>query len=128
MLKAIKRLLEHNRYVICIALTILVIYLSLGKTSDLMSAIDVSDKSLHSFAYFGLSLSWFFAIRKSHSSFKFKILIGFAIFLLGILMEFLQGSITDYRTMDYFDVIANTVGIVLAVISFRNLLRLYHSF
>jgi len=93
-----------------------------------MGTINVSDKSLHSLAYFGLSLSWLFAIRKSHSDIKWKILIGFAMLLLGILLEYLQGSLTDYRTTDYLDVIANTVGIIIAVISFRNLLRLYHSF
>ena len=128
MLKAIKRLLERSRYVICISLTVLVIYLSLGQTADLMVAIDVSDKSLHGFAYFGLSLSWMFAIHKSHSSFKWKVYIGFALFLLGVLLEFLQGNITDYRATDYLDAIANTIGIIIAVISFRNLLRLYHSF
>ena len=128
MLKTIKRLLERSRYLICISLTFLVIYLSLAQTADLMGAIKVSDKSLHSFAYFGLSISWLFAIRKSHSDIKWKFLIGFAMLLLGILLEYLQGSVTDYRTTDYLDVIANTIGIIIAMVSFRNMLRLYHSF
>ena len=128
MQKTIKNLLERSRYLICVSLTLLVIYLSLARTDDLMVSIDVSDKSLHGLAYFGLSLSWLFAIRKSHSSLKWKILIGFSMMLLGILLEFLQGNITDYRTSDYFDVLANTVGIIIALISFRNVLRLYHSF
>ena len=128
MLKTIKRLLEGSRYLICISLTFLVIYLSLAQTAGLMGAIKVSDKSLHSLAYFGLSISWLFAIQKSHSSLKWKVLIGFAMFFLGILLEFLQGTITDYRSTDYLDVIANTIGIIIAMISFRILLRLYHSF
>lgn len=128
MLKVIKRSLEHSRYIICISLTILVIYLSLGQTGDLMGSIKVSDKSLHGFAYFGLSLSWLFAVRKSHTNIKWKIRIGFSIFLLGVLLEYLQGNFTSYRTTDFFDVVANAVGIIIAVISFRNLLRLYHSF
>jgi VanZ family protein len=128
MLKAIKKLLEDSRIVIAISLTILVIYLSLGQTGNIIQTVHVSDKSLHGFAYFGLSLSWMFAIRKSHSSFNWMVVIGFLLFLLGILLEFLQGSITDYRTTDFFDVIANMFGILIALISFRILLRLYHSF
>ena len=127
MLKVIKRLLEHSRFVICITLTLLVVYLSLGQTANLMVNVNVSDKSLHGFAYFGLSLSWMFAIRQSHSSFKTKLWIGFILMLLGVLLEYLQGSITDYRTADYFDIIANTIGIVIAIVSFKNLLRFYHT-
>lgn len=125
MLKVIKRLLEGNAYPIAIGLTVLIIYLSLGQTSKLIEVVQVSDKSLHSFAYFGLSLSWFFAVKSSHTGFKHKIIIALFVLLLSILLEYLQGAITDYRVSDYFDIVANIIGIVIATVLFRPLLYVY---
>ena len=127
MLKLIKRLLEHNAYSIAIGLTVLVIYLSLGETSDIMEVIQVSDKSLHSFAYFGLSLSWIFAVKSSHSRFKHKVIIAFLVLFLSVLLEFLQGTVTDYRMSDYLDIVANIIGIVIATILFKPLLHIYNT-
>ena len=127
MLKVIKQLLERSRYGISIALTFLIIYLSLGRTADIMTAVQLSDKSLHGLAYFGLTLSWIFAVQKSHSNFNVKIRIGLLMLLLGVLLEFAQGYFTDYRSTDYYDILANLFGIVIAVISFRNWLRLYNA-
>ena len=126
MLKRIKNLLEHNAITIAITLTLLIIYLSLAPTSDVM-ALDVSDKTLHAFAYFGLTSSWFFAIKSSHSRLKTKISIGFLVLLLSISLEFLQGSLTDYRTADFYDIIANTFGIIIALVSFRTLMQVFQT-
>ena len=127
MLKPIKHLLEHNAYSIAIGLTILIIYLSLGETSKLTEVVQVSDKSLHSFAYFGLSLSWFFAVKSSHDQFKNKLIIGILLLILSILLELLQGTVTDYRIPDQFDVVANVIGIVIAAILFKPLLHVYNT-
>ena len=41
---------------------------------------------------------------------------GVVCFVYGILMELAQGFLTTYRSMDWKDAIANTTGIVFAVI------------
>mgnify|MGYP002827914981 FL=1 len=41
---------------------------------------------------------------------------GVVCFVYGILMELAQGFLTTYRSMDLKDAIANTTGIVFAVI------------
>ena len=125
MQNSIKNLLERSAYLISSILTCLVVYLSLVSLTDLNIEVTTSDKSLHSFAYLVLTYSWLFAIKKSHSNFKTKILVAFAIFLFGIILEILQSSLTIYRQGDYLDIIANTIGIVLAIVTFNLLFRIY---
>jgi len=125
MLIAIKKLLERNAYIISFALTAIIIYLSLSPLENLPIKISVSDKILHALAYTALTLSWFFAVKKSHQETKSKLLIIVAIFIFGVIMEVLQEKLTANRTMDYQDVIANTVGILLALSSFNLLFEIY---
>ncbi len=127
MLKRIKNLLEHNAILIAIALTITIIYLSLASTMPNVMEVNVSDKILHTFAYFGLSTSWFFAIKASYNNFNKKVIIAFLVLFFSVLLEFLQGSLTNYRTADYYDIVANSIGIVIAVISFNTMIRLYNA-
>ncbi len=122
---AIKKLLERNAYFISFALTAIIIYLSLSSLKYLPVKISVSDKFLHSLAYATLTLSWFFSIKKSHQEIRSKLLIVVVVFLFGVTLEILQGTLTENRTMDYHDVIANTVGILLALSSFSFLLKVY---
>jgi VanZ family protein len=125
MLKTIKNLLESSAYLISFSITCLITYLSFTPLTDLNVEITVSDKFLHSFAYLVLTFSWLFAIQRSHSNFRIKVLIGFVIFLFGIIIEILQSSLTIYRHGDYLDIIANTIGIVLAIVTFNLLFRVY---
>ncbi len=125
MLKSIKSLLERRAYLISSIITCLVTYLSLTSLTDLNVEITISDKFLHSLAYLILTYSWLFAIKKSHLNLKTKILIGFVVFLFGIILEILQSSLTIYRHGDYLDIIANTLGIVLAIVTFNFLFRIY---
>jgi len=125
MLIVIKKLLERNAYFISIALTVIIIYLSLSSLKELPVKITVSDKFLHTLAYATLTLSWLFAVKKSHQQFKNKLIIVIAVFVFGVVLEILQDKLTVNRTMDYHDVVANSVGILLALSSFSYLLKLY---
>ena len=125
MLIAIKKLLEHNAYYISFALTAIIIYLSLSSLEHLPVKISVSDKFLHALAYVTLTLSWFFAIKKSHQQLRGKMFIALAVFVFGVVLEILQEKLTENRTMDYYDVMANAVGILLALSSFNYLLKVY---
>ncbi|PHR70161.1 MAG: hypothetical protein COA67_08780 [Lutibacter sp.] len=117
--------MERSAFLVSATITLLVAYLSLTPITDLNVEITISDKFLHSLAYLVLTCSWLFAIKKSHSNFKTKILIGFVVFLFGIILEVLQSSLTIYRHGDYLDIIANTIGIVLAIVAFNHLFRIY---
>ena len=77
-----------------------------------------SDKYIHSLAYFVLSVSWFLTFREKAKKNSVKILIISLILLFGIIIEVLQGVLTKYRQADFFDIIANSVGIILASILF----------
>lgn len=75
-----------------------------------------SDKIYHLFAYFSLAISWLFSFLKKQNS-KFIIALGCIIY--GIIIEVLQNTLTTYRTGDYLDVLANTLGVVLGLVVFN---------
>ncbi len=78
-----------------------------------------SDKIGHLLAYFVFTVVWFlFFFYSEKQSGKFSkswIRAAVIAFLFGILMELLQALLTDYRSSDWYDVLANTSGIVFAV-------------
>ena len=87
-----------------------------------VAGFDPTDKMLHAGAYLFLASIWMlFLIFKHPDLQKYKanlLLVAFATFLFGMLIEVLQGTLTSYRTPDWWDVLANSTGIVLAVLFF----------
>ncbi len=87
-----------------------------------VAGFDPTDKMLHAGAYLFLAFLWklFFVFQKS----DFKrytsnlMWVALACFVFGMLIEVLQGTLTDYRTPDWWDVLANSTGVVLAVLFF----------
>ncbi len=122
MRKTIKNLLEHNATLIAILTTLTIVFLSL-KTIHFESPIEIHffDKVLHFGAYFVLTLTWFFSQRLK----KNKTLILVALFLYGVLIEFCQDWFAPNRTKDYYDILANSLGIIFAAILFRYLYKYY---
>lgn len=112
----------------------IIIYGSLTSNPDLPIVIeDHSDKVYHGGAYFLLFLTWFpffktryFLVQQLELKygltdlFRFNrsIAIGTGIlcFLIGVLIEFAQGYLAQNRTMDFYDVVSNTIGILFAAI------------
>lgn len=125
MLKIIKQLLERSAYLIAIIATIILTYLSLSSLSELNVQIDVSDKILHGVAYLGLTILWLFAVKKSHGSSKVKAIVGLILVIFGIIIEVLQSTMPLNRHGDFLDVIANSLGVLLALVSFNALMRVY---
>ena len=74
------------------------------------------DKLYHSFAYFTLALSWLITYYKKPRK---KYLIVICCIIFGIIIEVLQGTLTIYRTGDYLDVLANSFGVLLALLVFN---------
>ena len=115
MLKYIKALLEDNALFIAIFFTISITIGSLVKSDVIaIEIVSISDKTIHFIAYFFLMLSWLYVFfkKKSFSKNVKYIFIGCIVF--GIIIEFLQGVTTTYRTLSFLDVAANTLGVLFA--------------
>ncbi len=120
MLKHIKTLLADKALYIAILVTISIAVLSLIKFHPKeIPILTVSDKVYHGIAYFVLMLSWLYSFYKTENfNQKIKYLI-LGCFIYGIIIEVLQTTITSYRTASYLDVLANSIGILLAVLTFH---------
>lgn len=85
---------------------------------------------LHATAYVLLVLVWkmYFIFKSKKVSGYRKNLVKICIFSLGfgMLIEVLQGTLTSYRQPDWFDILANATGILIAAVLlliFQNLLK-----
>lgn len=124
MLMGIKKLLERNALNIAIIITLIIAFLSLVSLKEIpIVKIKNSDKFGHFTAYFVLCLSWLYAL-KYHPALRLKkytvilLLVGY-----GIIIEVLQGVLTSYRQADFFDILANSSGVLLAAFLFKRVSR-----
>ncbi len=118
MIKHIKTLLKNNSFIIALIITIAIVCLSLVRmpSTPITFTFNNIDKSFHGLGYFILTISWLIAYSKKPNK-KYFIVICCVIF--GIIIELLQSRITIYRTGDYLDVIANSVGALFALLIFN---------
>ncbi len=130
MLKHIKKLLESNLLTIAIIATLIIAILSLTAIPKINLGLDIKsgDKFLHILAYFTLSTVWFFALQKKMSNLYSRIALILSLVIYGIILEVLQGGLTNYRSGDFYDAIANTVGVLLAVLVINRLISLFKAF
>ncbi len=91
--------------------------MQLGKIS--LGSFNPTDKMMHLGAYFVLGFVWFFyyLFKNEDGSIKRKAFfnISIIIILFGMLIEVLQGALTDYRDPDWADILANSIGVLLAL-------------
>ncbi|MDG1743697.1 MAG: VanZ family protein [Polaribacter sp.] len=114
-----KNLFKDNFFLIAaFVITIVISCLSLIKTPKIDTGFSNIDKLYHLFAYFTLSLFWLFSFYKK-SSLKYFIVLACLIY--GILIEVIQHTLTTYRTGDYKDAIANTLGSIFGLIVFNQI-------
>jgi len=119
MLQPIKNWLQNKALFIALAISLVIIALSLVNTAKLPEpGIKVSDKILHSTAYMGLMWSWLLVFRNK-KSLKNLFIIFSVLVVFGMLLEVLQETLTTYRTADWRDVIANSFGLLIGIISFH---------
>lgn len=113
MLRPIKKLLERNAILIAILFTIIITFLSLFSVKGINTIhVENSDKFGHFIAYLTVCLSWLFALNKR---IKWPVISGLLI-LYGIILEGLQEILTSNRQADLYDILANTVGVILATL------------
>ena len=123
MLKRIKVLLLDKFIFIAIAITIAIVCLSLFKLPSNAKSINNIDKVYHSIAYFSLAITWLISFYKKKNT---KIIIVFACIFFGIIIEVIQSKFTNYRTGDSFDIIANSVGVLFALLFFKLVFKKKH--
>jgi len=116
MLKPIKKLLEANVLLIALSITILIAFLSIANLGEIApKEVLINDKLNHTIAYFFLTWSWLYTFQKKKIPLKEIHVVIFCIFF-GILMEFLQWTLTSYRTASFLDVLANSIGVLIAYV------------
>ena len=90
-------------------------YLSLkAEPPSIYFSVTFSDKILHAGAY-GVLMAWFLQLyHRRHT----RIFYAIAFIGMGILLEYLQ-RMTAYRDFEYLDMVADTVGVLLAIVIVR---------
>lgn len=116
MLKRIKVLLLDKFIYFAIIITTAIICLSLLKLPNTNNSYINIDKIYHLVAYFFLAISWLISFYKQEKS---KLFVVFSCIFFGIIIEYIQSNFTSYRTGDMLDIIANTIGVILALLSFN---------
>jgi len=89
---------------------------------------------MHLAAYFGLAFCWlFYILVKNTQPYNYKkafVKVSIVVVLFGMLIEVLQGTLTSHREPDWADIVANTIGVLIALgvfsIFFSFLERLKH--
>lgn len=119
MLKHIKNLLKGSFLYIAILVAISIAYLSLIKLGKQPISISHLDKIEHAIAYFILTISWLFAVKKASENKKIKYIVVFACIFYGIIIELLQTTLTSYREASSLDILANSVGAIIAMLIFN---------
>jgi len=126
----IKKLLERNAYTTAILITAFVTFSSLISLKGIsLISIKISnfDKIVHAISYFILALSWFFATRSDFKKKNFKVILILLLISFGIIIEALQDGLTTYRQADFYDILANSLGVLVAAIFFKKLNRWFNS-
>ena len=97
---------------IAILITVSIAVLSLVRLKPASVSFTNVDKIGHAIAYFTLAFSWF---QVSGVNKKRLLSVFICCFFYGIIIEVLQATITNYRSGEFYDILANSLGIVLAL-------------
>ena len=84
----------------------LVVYFSLIPSPPEPLSFPAGDKLIHLSIYAGMML-WFGFIYFPGRAYRN---LGVAFIMMGLILELIQG-LTDYRSMEYLDMLANSIGI-----------------
>ena len=116
-----------KRYPLTWLVILTIFYLSFFKPPQTdMETIPGIDKLVHLCMYGGLcTLLWIEYLRTHRSINRWKTLIGAIILPIALsgLIEMLQSYCTEHRGGDWLDFVANSLGVLLAAMAGRYILR-----
>ncbi|MBS9765965.1 MAG: VanZ family protein [Flavobacteriaceae bacterium] len=112
-----------HKYILLIVSIFLTVAIVIGslvppQQIPIPASVSISDKLMHGSAYALLVFSWLctksvFLYNREN---RFVLL---ELFLLGIVIEILQGTLTENRHSEWLDVVANSIGIIVGYLVFR---------
>lgn len=118
MLTRIKLLLLDKAIFIAIFITLVIGVLSLIKINLEKIPVSSPDKIGHILAYFFLALFWLLSALKKQDFKRYARYAVLGCFIYGMVLELVQSELTSYRTGSYLDMVANSTGILLAILTF----------
>ena len=111
-------MLKNIFFWIALCWTVVVGFFCLVPSNDIPTvSIPNLDKLVHAFFHFVFTILWFLFFKKQvKKKNQFKLLIAAVCFslLFGIGIEILQDKLTTTRSGDFFDVLANFTGAIIA--------------
>ncbi|MWW24731.1 VanZ family protein [Algibacter lectus] len=112
-------MLKKSAIVLAVLYTVALTAACLMSLKD-MPKVDVSngDKIFHFGAYAAFTVLWYAAFIFNFKLEQMKALLYATVFavVFGIVIEVLQDTMTDYRAMDIYDVVANSLGALLTAL------------
>ena len=109
-------MVRNNKFSILVALIILYLSLASAYTFDKLSLSDVpfSGSIIHFGMYFGLMSVIIFENRKDLTKLGNLLIISLIPLFYGVLMEFLQITLTSTRTGSISDIVFNSAGVFVS--------------
>ena len=102
--------------VITIILILIAIVGSLSPPQQMdQVTFNLSDKLIHSLYFTGLTFFWIKSTEEPSNQRLIK--TALLVFVFGLVLEILQGILPIQRNMDILDLLANSTGIFLAIVS-----------
>ncbi len=83
-----------------------------------------TDKFEHVFAYATMTFFWVLSYQLNKIKVRLVVLI-LSIVLFGAIIEIMQVKLTAYRTGDFLDIAANSIGILFGCLFFKLVNRIY---
>jgi VanZ family protein len=111
-----------KKYKFSILVSLVILYLSLANshTFDKVPAFNIPyfDKIVHFAMYFGLMLMIIIESRNNIRDVKHLLTISLIPLCFGILIEFMQNTLTSTRSGNFYDAVADLTGILVCAMIF----------
>lgn len=116
-MKIIKHLSERKFLLLAIIWTVLITVASLVSFNSVPKVnIPGNDKAVHFLFYLVFVVLWSLAKWQSYFKMKYDSLIVVLAIIYGIIIEVLQGVLTQTREADFYDALANSLGAIVGFI------------
>ena len=114
------------RKILAVLYLILVVLLSLLPTSDFpdIPYFSGEDKGIHFCMYLGLGFMACWSLEMSRKGTASYVLLLFGVFLWGVVMEILQQLMSNGRSLEILDMVANLVGAIAGLFMYLYLMRM----
>ena len=117
-------------FIVALIYTLSILILSLIDLHDIkIIELESSDKVYHTFSYTLMVLFWMVHYKLKFKTINFKhfFVLILSVIVFGIIIEYLQLFLTSYRSFDWWDVLSNTIGVIIGFILFMVAEKLFNT-